>query len=44
LYLWIIKLGFLDGTPGFIHAMAMAFYSFLVRGKHYLLTRGIPHA
>jgi len=44
LYLWIIKLGFLDGTPGFIHAMAMAFYSFLVRGKHYLLARGIPHA
>lgn len=36
LHLWIFKLGFLDGTPGFIHAMIMAFYTFLVRGKLYL--------
>lgn len=36
-FLWIFKLGFLDGTPGFIHAMTMAFYTFLVRGKLYLL-------
>jgi hypothetical protein len=38
---WILKLGFLDSTPGFIHAMVMAFYSFLVRGKLYLLHKGI---
>lgn len=37
--LWILKLGFADGTPGFIHAMTMAFYSFLVRGKLWLLWR-----
>lgn len=43
LHLWIIKRGFLDGTVGFIHATCMAFYSFLVRGKLYLLARGIPH-
>lgn len=36
LYLWIWKLGFADGTVGFIHAMTMAFYSFLVRGKLWL--------
>lgn len=40
-YNWIFKLGFLDGEVGFIHAMAMALYSFLVRGKLYLLSRGI---
>lgn len=39
IYLWIFKLGFLDGTPGFIHAMLMGFYSFLVRGKLYLLPK-----
>jgi len=37
--LWLGKLGFADGTPGFIHAMTMAFYSFLVRGKLWLLWR-----
>lgn len=37
LWLWIWKLGFADGTSGFIHAMAMAFYTFLVRGKLWLL-------
>ncbi len=35
-YLYLVKLGFLDGMPGFIHAMTMAFYSFLVRGKLWL--------
>lgn len=37
--LWVLKLGFADGTAGFIHAMTMAFYSFLVRGKLWLLWR-----
>lgn len=41
LYLYLFSRGFLDGTPGFISAMMMAFYSFLVRGKLYLLNRGI---
>ena len=36
LWLWLGKLGFLDGTPGFISAMIMAFYTFLTRGKLYL--------
>jgi glycosyltransferase involved in cell wall biosynthesis len=40
-HLYIFKLGFLDGTVGFIHAMCMAFYSFLVRGKLYLLHKKI---
>ena len=30
---YLIKLGFLDGTAGFVHAMTMSFHSFLVRGK-----------
>lgn len=38
LYLYFYRLGLLDGTHGFISAMMMAFYSFLVRGKLYLLT------
>ncbi|MEK7504493.1 MAG: glycosyltransferase family 2 protein [Patescibacteria group bacterium] len=42
-YLFICRLGFLDGIPGFIHAMLMAFYMFLVAGKLYLLYKGIPH-
>lgn len=37
IYLWLFKLGFLDGTAGLIHAGIMSFYSFLVRGKLYLL-------
>lgn len=36
LYLWVWKLGFADGNQGFVSAMMMAFYSFLVRGKLYL--------
>lgn len=43
LHLYLIKLGILDGTEGFIHAMTMAFYTFLVRGKLYLLGKGIPN-
>jgi len=39
LWLWIWKLGFADGTPGFIHAMTMAFYSFLVKGKLWFFGR-----
>lgn len=37
LYLGIWKFGFADGVPGFVSAMMMAFYSFLVRGKLFLL-------
>lgn len=37
LYLYLVSLGILDGTPGFVHAMTMAFYTFLVRGKLWLL-------
>lgn len=33
LYLYFIKLGFLDRTPGIISALMMSFHSFLVRGK-----------
>lgn len=40
--LYILKLGFLDGTAGFIHAMCMAFYAFLVAGKLFLRYKGIP--
>jgi glycosyltransferase involved in cell wall biosynthesis len=41
LLLYLIKLGFLDGTAGFVHAMIMAFYTFMVQGKLYLLHKGI---
>ena len=34
---WILRLGFLDGMPGFIMAFMMSFHSFLVRAKLYLL-------
>lgn len=34
---YIIKLGFLDGVPGLLHAMLMSFHSFLVRSKLWLL-------
>lgn len=36
LHLWIWKLGFLDGTRGFISAMLMAFYTFMTRAKLWL--------
>jgi len=35
-FLW--NLGFLDGLPGFLHAVFMSFHSFLVRGKLWLMT------
>jgi len=38
---YILQLGFLDGTAGFVHAMIMAFYAFLVAGKTYLRFKGI---
>jgi glycosyltransferase involved in cell wall biosynthesis len=34
---YVLKLGFLDGLPGFVLAMIMSFHSFLVRGKLWLL-------
>lgn len=34
---YFLKLGFLDGMPGFIVALLMSFHSFLVRAKLYLL-------
>ena len=34
-FVW--HLGFLDGLPGFLHAVMMSFHSFLVRGKLWLL-------
>ena len=37
--LWVFKAGILDGIPGLIHALIMSFYSFLVRGKLYLLSK-----
>lgn len=36
---YVFLLGFLDGTPGFVVAAMMSFYSFLVRSKLYLLNR-----
>lgn len=38
-YLYIFKLGFLDGTAGFVHAMMMAFYVFLTAGKLFMYDR-----
>lgn len=32
-YTYCIKLGFLDGAPGFVYSIIMAFHSFLVRSK-----------
>lgn len=36
---FILRLGFLDGLPGFIYAAMMSFHSFLVRGKLWLLNQ-----
>lgn len=33
---YVLRLGFLDGVPGFVTASMMSFYSFLVRAKLYL--------
>lgn len=37
IYNYFIRMGFLDGLPGFIFALIMSFHSFLVRGKLWLL-------
>lgn len=34
---YFLKLGFLDGVEGFVHAIIMSFHSFLVRSKLWLL-------
>lgn len=34
---YFVRLGFLDGLPGFVFAVTMSFHSFLVRGKLWLL-------
>lgn len=34
---YLLKYGFRDGIPGFMHATLMSFHSFLVRGKLWLL-------
>lgn len=36
---YILRLGFLDGTAGFVFAVLMSLHSFLVRGKLYLIWR-----
>lgn len=36
---YILKLGFLDGMPGFVLSLIMSLHTFLVRGKLYLLLR-----
>lgn len=36
---YILKLGFLDGLPGFLFAIMMSFHSFLVRGKLWTLNQ-----
>lgn len=36
---YFLRLGFLDGSAGFVFAVLMSFHSFLVRGKLYLLIR-----
>lgn len=36
-YNYILKLGFIDSTPGLIVSLFMSFHSFLVRGKLFLL-------
>ena len=35
-YLYFLKLGFADSQAGFIHALLMSFYTYLVRSKMYL--------
>ncbi len=38
IYLYILKFGFADGLHGFVHAVLMSIYSFLVRAKLYQLS------
>ncbi len=39
---WIFRLGFLDGTAGFVHAVLMSFHSFLAWSNLWLWTRELP--
>ena len=39
IYNWIFRLGFLDGTAGFMIALMMSFHSFLAWGKLWILQR-----
>lgn len=46
-YTYFIKMGFLDGPPGFIYSFMMSFHSFLVRAKlfqYYLDEKPVPAA
>lgn len=36
---YLVKFGFIDGTPGIIHALMMSFHSFLVRSKVWTYTQ-----
>jgi glycosyltransferase involved in cell wall biosynthesis len=40
--LYILRLGFLDGLPGFQVCMHTAYYSFLKQAKHWELNRALP--
>ncbi len=40
---YFLKLGFLDGIPGFLSALFMCFHSFLVRGKLWQLRQKIDN-
>lgn len=37
IHLYVLKYGFLDGLHGFVHALLMSFYTFLVKAKLYTL-------
>ena len=39
--LYVVKAGWRDGVHGYVHALLMSFYTFLVRSKLYLLQKGI---
>ncbi len=39
IHLYVLKFGFVDGLHGFLHALFMSFYSFLVRGKLYQINK-----
>ncbi len=40
--LYVLRLGFLDGVPGFQVCMFAAFYSFLKKAKQWEALHGIP--
>jgi hypothetical protein len=39
-YCYIVRLGLLDGMPGLVLALFMAYYSFLKRAKLWEMSRG----